>query len=221
MQVISPVKKSKSFKVNEDKTLLECNGNSTILIVKERGVLIRRLGGFMSAHMKGERFIAYNNIINIQIYPSTTLKYGFIYFQTIRSSISTIKYLEAASNPDAVIFYHDKQSEFDGAISLISENNSASVNIIAPAQSPPLPQPDQKSSSTVNLEVNVNLGNSEGQVRCPKCGSTQINANKKGFNVGQALVGGLLSGGVGVVAGLWGSNEIRINCLKCGHRWKP
>jgi predicted RNA-binding Zn-ribbon protein involved in translation (DUF1610 family) len=135
--------------------------------------------------------------------------------------LSTIKYLEAASNPDAVIFYHDKQSEFDGAISLISENNSASVNIIAPAQSPPLPQPDQKSSSTVNLEVNVNLGNSEGQVRCPKCGSTQINANKKGFNVGQALVGGLLSGGVGVVAGLWGSNEIRINCLKCGHRWKP
>ena len=99
LQVISPVNKSRSFKVNEDKTLLECNGNSTILIVKERGVLIRRLGGFMSAHTKGERFIAYNNIINnIQIYPSTTLKYSFIYFQTIRSSISILKYLETASN---------------------------------------------------------------------------------------------------------------------------
>ncbi|KZL50283.1 hypothetical protein A2T98_08410 [Nodularia spumigena CENA596] len=35
----------------------------------------------------------------------------------------------------------------------------------------------------------------EPQVRCPKCGSTQITANKKGFNIGHALVGGVLTGG--------------------------
>lgn len=58
-------------------------------------------------------------------------------------------------------------------------------------------------------------------ISCPKCGSTQITSNKKGFNVGHALVGGLVTGGVGLVAGLWGSNETRLNCLRCGNRWKP
>lgn len=59
------------------------------------------------------------------------------------------------------------------------------------------------------------------QINCPKCGSTQVNANKKGFDIGQALVGGVLTGGIGLAAGFWGSNEIRLNCLKCGHRWQP
>lgn len=61
----------------------------------------------------------------------------------------------------------------------------------------------------------------EISISCPKCGSTQITSNKKGFNIGQALVGGLVTGGVGLIAGLWGSNEIRLNCLRCGNRWEP
>jgi hypothetical protein len=61
----------------------------------------------------------------------------------------------------------------------------------------------------------------ESQIRCPKCSSTQIIANKKGFDVGRAVVGGFLTLGIGAVAGLWGSNDLRLNCLNCGHRWKP
>jgi len=63
--------------------------------------------------------------------------------------------------------------------------------------------------------------NSGPQITCPKCGSNQITSNKKGFNVGQALVGGIATFGVGLAAGFWGSNEIRLNCLSCGNRWKP
>lgn len=190
----------------QDVILLECRGDATLLVVKTQGVLIKRSGGLLSTHSKGEKFIAYKSISNIQFHDSSALSYGFIYFQLAGSPTSSIKYLEAASNPDAIVFYNDKLSEFNKARLLILEN------VDLPSQNVAVQQQEQQDSSNANSEI---------QVRCPKCGSTQINANKKGFNIGQALVGGVVTLGVGAVAGFWGSNEIRLNCLKCGYRWKP
>jgi len=59
------------------------------------------------------------------------------------------------------------------------------------------------------------------EVLCPKCGSDQITANKKGFSGKKAIVGGLLTGGVGLLAGTIGSNKVKITCLGCGHEFKP
>lgn len=56
---------------------------------------------------------------------------------------------------------------------------------------------------------------------CPKCGSTQLVANKKGFGAGKALTGAILTGGVGLLAGFIGSGNIRVTCLKCGSVWEP
>jgi len=59
-------------------------------------------------------------------------------------------------------------------------------------------------------------------VRCPKCGSNQYSANKKGFNLGKAVVGELIAGPIGaVIAGTKGSNEIIITCLSCGNQYSP
>lgn len=60
------------------------------------------------------------------------------------------------------------------------------------------------------------------EVKCPKCGSTQISANKKGFNTGRAIAGGLITGNIWVAAasGGIGMNELRLTCLSCGHVWK-
>ncbi len=60
------------------------------------------------------------------------------------------------------------------------------------------------------------------EVKCPKCGSNQITANKKGFSTGRAIAGGLLTGNIWVAAaaGGVGMNEIQITCLSCGHVWK-
>jgi len=55
---------------------------------------------------------------------------------------------------------------------------------------------------------------------CPKCGSQEIHAERKGFSGGKALAGALVTGGIGLLAGTIGSNETQITCLKCGKRFK-
>jgi hypothetical protein len=58
-------------------------------------------------------------------------------------------------------------------------------------------------------------------IKCPRCMSEQVTANKKGFSGGKALGGVLLTGGVGLLAGTIGSNKVLITCLSCGKEFKP
>lgn len=51
---------------------------------------------------------------------------------------------------------------------------------------------------------------------CPYCGSTNIQAVKKGFSAGKAIVGGAIAGPVGLAAGAIGSNKIERVCINCG-----
>lgn len=63
----------------------------------------------------------------------------------------------------------------------------------------------------------------EKPIKCPKCGSTQIYINKRGFKTGRAITGGLITGNIlaAVVAGGVGMNNIQLTCLKCGNKFKP
>lgn len=61
----------------------------------------------------------------------------------------------------------------------------------------------------------------DDKLYCPKCGSSQLVANKKGFGAGKALAGAVITGGVGLLAGFIGSGKVKITCLKCGSKWKP
>jgi DNA-directed RNA polymerase subunit RPC12/RpoP len=46
----------------------------------------------------------------------------------------------------------------------------------------------------------------ETQIQCPKCKSTQVSANRKGWTMSTGLIG---------------SSKILITCLKCGKQFKP
>ncbi len=59
------------------------------------------------------------------------------------------------------------------------------------------------------------------EIRCPKCGSNQLTANKKGFSGAKAVGGAILTGGIGLLAGTLGSNKVKITCLACGKEFKP
>jgi hypothetical protein len=61
----------------------------------------------------------------------------------------------------------------------------------------------------------------DAPIRCPKCRSTQVTANKEGFGLGKAAVGGILLGPVGLLGGLVGGSHIKITCLRCGHAFQP
>ena len=61
--------------------------------------------------------------------------------------------------------------------------------------------------------------NDEDLLHCPKCNSTQLSSNKKGFSGGKALTGAVLAGGIGVLAGTIGSGKVIITCLKCGYKF--
>lgn len=58
-------------------------------------------------------------------------------------------------------------------------------------------------------------------IRCPKCYSSNLHVDKKGFSGGRAFVGAITVGNLGLLAGTIGSNDILITCLKCGHKFNP
>jgi len=59
----------------------------------------------------------------------------------------------------------------------------------------------------------------QGGMACPRCHSNQVTAGKKGFGIGKALVGGVLLGPVGILAGFIGSKNMEFVCLSCKERW--
>lgn len=80
---------------------------------------------------------------------------------------------------------------------------------------------NQNSLSTFAPSSSEVKASPEAEVKCPKCYSTQLSINKKGFGLGKATVGAVLLGPVGLIGGMWGSNQLSITCLRCGHQWKP
>lgn len=57
-------------------------------------------------------------------------------------------------------------------------------------------------------------------VYCPKCKSTSLTANKKGFSLAKGALGVATIGLYGLVAAGHGKNKVIVTCLKCGHQWK-
>ncbi len=72
----------------------------------------------------------------------------------------------------------------------------------------------------VNAEKARKL-DAEGTAYCPKCLSTSLTAQKKGFGFGKAAAGAITVGGLGLLAGGIGSKKIEVTCLKCGHKFTP
>lgn len=69
-------------------------------------------------------------------------------------------------------------------------------------------------------ETTVQPVQKEEYLCCPKCMSRELHTEQKGFSGGKALVGGLLTGGIGLLAGTIGSKDVAITCLKCGNKFK-
>lgn len=56
--------------------------------------------------------------------------------------------------------------------------------------------------------------------KCPMCGESKnwimVDTTKKGFSVGKAVAGAVLTGGIGIVAGALGKKKRTYACGNCG-----
>ncbi len=59
------------------------------------------------------------------------------------------------------------------------------------------------------------------QFQCPNCGSDQLMAQNRGFDLKSAIVGDVIAGPVGILAGTIGSNDTVLTCLTCGNVFYP
>lgn len=97
--------------------------------------------------------------------------------------------------------------------SLSVDPSSGSPTQVAPA--PPITKRGQ-------AKQRIKENRAAGVACCPKCGSTSLSANKKGFSAGKATAGIFLTGGLaGAVAGGIGANKVEVTCLNCGHKFHP
>ncbi|WP_085832892.1 ribosomal protein L7/L12 [Clostridium merdae] len=87
----------------------------------------------------------------------------------------------------------------------------------SPAQ---VPETTVEASKSLSKKDRIKENKANGVACCPKCGSTSLSANKKGFGVGKAAVGVFTVGVLGAAAGGIGSGKVVVTCLNCGHRWK-
>jgi len=60
---------------------------------------------------------------------------------------------------------------------------------------------------------------------CPECGSVNVDIldnSRKGFSVKKAAAGGILTGGIGTLAGFVGGKNKKptMRCKECGHVFK-
>lgn len=60
----------------------------------------------------------------------------------------------------------------------------------------------------------------ENNLKCPKCSSGNLSADKKGFSGKKAVLGAIATGGIGLLAGTIGSNKMMVTCLNCGITYK-
>ncbi|HCR2111359.1 TPA: ribosomal protein L7/L12 [Clostridioides difficile] len=77
----------------------------------------------------------------------------------------------------------------------------------------------EKIINNQNRKNNIEKAQQESVACCPKCGSTSLTAQKKGFGIGKAVAGATIAGGIGLVAGNLGAKKVRVTCLKCGKQF--
>ena len=87
-------------------------------------------------------------------------------------------------------------------------------------QAQPVKAQASEENRTLSKRERIKENKKNAVACCPKCGSTSLSANKKGFGVGKAVVGAAIVGPIGLVAGNKGAKKVYVTCLNCGHRWK-
>ena len=92
-----------------------------------------------------------------------------------------------------------KIAELCGYFSALSNNTFIPMEVTTSTSSQT--GETQHEEKTLSKRQRIKENKKNGIACCPKCGSTSLTANKKGFGVGKAVIGTAVAGPIGLVAG--------------------
>lgn len=71
------------------------------------------------------------------------------------------------------------------------------------------------------VKVEITKGQSQGNydVTCPRCNSSKIHVDKKGFDYNDACCGAVCLGPIGLLCGGTDSNKLMGTCMNCGKKF--
>lgn len=77
----------------------------------------------------------------------------------------------------------------------------------------------RKQTEQQRKQLDIQQQQYDSMMKCPRCGSTSLSGNKKGYGIGKGVVGAALFGPIGLVAGNLGAGKVKITCMKCGYKF--
>ncbi len=161
--------------------------------------------------------IPLSDVVGVIFYPSKGM--GTTGFLSIVDKQGNGKYCnnqEALLGSNAVSFSKSQNEEFEKLFNdLIVNLHVEPIEVGGQA-----PGAFSAQGAPMTKRQRIAENKAAGIACCPKCGSTSLSGNKKGFGVGKAIVGAGLFGPMGLIAGNKGAKKVFVTCLNCGHRWK-
>ncbi|WP_294606006.1 hypothetical protein [uncultured Lactobacillus sp.] len=135
---------------------------------------------------------------------------------------SEVKSSESIPDAEAIV-----ENNIDNNKVLKTTDNNQTEKISAISEQP-VQKAKQKSSLEKAVEGLNNVSsflNALNQPHCPRCRSTNIQVlgqHRKGFSIGKAAAGTILTGGIGSLAGFAGKNTKKVDmiCMNCGKKFQ-
>lgn len=79
-----------------------------------------------------------------------------------------------------------------------------------------------------NEQLKMQQKQFDSMAKCPRCGSTSLSGNKKGYGIVKGGLGSLagimldpVAGIIGLGLGNIGRNKVIVTCMNCGKKFKP
>lgn len=165
--------------------------------------------------------ISFDLNLIIRVYGLGTRKVGAYAYVSQKSGVSIS---EAKSIIDPIIQYHISQGEKTG----VMDGSKAQMELTAWEKTHLSSSTTTDKQKPLSKRQRIKENKKNAIACCPKCGSTSLSANKKGYSFVKGAIGGGIGSqilGVGAVMGLGagniGSKKVIVTCLNCGHQWKP
>ncbi len=140
---------------------------------------------------------------------------------TYISQMTGVPVSAARSIVSPIINHHIQNGESAGIIRGVK----AQAELSSWTKAPSINDAPTQKSPTKHQRIKENKRNAVAC--CPKCGSTSLSANKKGFGIGKGVIGAAITAPLaaplapfGLVAGNIGARKVWVTCLNCGKRWK-